>query len=340
MSFCELCGRSFYLKDNLAASGIGLGSASTAPGARSAQRGKNTTAFAGKRRKSPEDEEVQCERGVSVTTDVASQRRLELIQRKLSPLGGPEAAALLDLTSTSRAIRSGQEIVSEGRRCRAISLITEGIAIRYRILRDGRRQILNFLFPGDFAGTLNCHFESALYSIKALTPVTMSPIPLSRLSELFESHPRVAIKLFWLFSAEATILAERLIALGRRSAPERVAHFLLELFTRLQDLGLADQRSFRLPLTQEMLSDALGLSIPYVNRVLQQLREDGLVTIKHQVVTIENFEELSALADFEHSYLRPLSFAELLGGDGYGKSPPNLPRAEEQNSQAMLEAAK
>src|SRR4051794_32234822 len=198
MSFCELCGRSFYLKDNLAASGIGLGSASTAPGARSAQRGKNTTAFAGKRRKSPEDEEVQRERGVSVTTDVASQRRLELIQRKLSPLGGPEAAALLDLTSTSRAIRSGQEIVSEGRRCRAISLITEGIAIRYRILRDGRRQILNFLFPGDFAGTLNCHFESALYSIKALSPVTMSPISLTRLSELFDSHPRVAIKLFWL----------------------------------------------------------------------------------------------------------------------------------------------
>src|SRR3954463_9862700 len=107
MSLCELCGRSFYLKDNLAASGIGLGSASTAPGARSAQRGKSRTAFAGKRRKSPEDEEVQCERGVSVTTDVASQRRLELIQRQLSPLGGPEADALLHPPPNRRALRAG-----------------------------------------------------------------------------------------------------------------------------------------------------------------------------------------------------------------------------------------
>jgi CRP-like cAMP-binding protein len=115
------------------------------------------------------------------------------------------------------------------------------------------------------------------------------------------------------WGGESTILAERLIALGRRSALERVAHFLLELLTRLQDLGLADQRSFRLPLTQEMISDALGLSIPYLNRVLQQLRRDGLVTMKDQTVTIENIEELSALADFEHNYLRPLSILELLG---------------------------
>jgi CRP-like cAMP-binding protein len=115
------------------------------------------------------------------------------------------------------------------------------------------------------------------------------------------------------WGGESTILAERLIALGRRSALERVAHFLLELLTRLQDLGLADQRAFRLPLTQEMISDALGLSIPYLNRVLQQLRRDGLVTMKDQTVTIENIEELSALADFEHNYLRPLSILELLG---------------------------
>ena len=81
--------------------------------------------------------------------------------------------------------------------------------------------------------------------------------------------------------------------------------------TRLQRIGLADERSYRLPLTQEMISDVLGLSIPYVNRVLQQLREAGLVRIKDQLVVIENIEELAALADFEHSYLEPLSIGEV-----------------------------
>jgi len=81
-------------------------------------------------------------------------------------------------------------------------------------------------------------------------------------------------------------------------------------------LGLAGERSYRLPLTQETISDALGLSIPYVNRVLRQLRRDGLVTIKDQLVVIEKIDELSVLADFEHTYLKPLSLAELLTEPG------------------------
>ena len=107
-------------------------------------------------------------------------------------------------------------------------------------------------------------------------------------------------------------VAERLIAIGRRPAPERIAHLLLELLTRLQTVGLADERSFRLPLTQEVISDVLGLSIPYVNRVLQQLRAAGLVRISGHQVVVENIEELSAVADFEQTYLKPLPIAELL----------------------------
>src|ERR1700693_500053 len=249
-----------------------------------------------------------------MASEAASPRRLAILNQKLSPslpLLAREASVLLDLTSVSRAVRPGQEIVSEGKRCSAVFLITDGIAIRYRILRDGQRHILNFVLPGDFAGTVSCRFERALYSVKTLTQATMSPIPLPNLIKLFDSHPRLAIKLFWSFSCDSTMLAEHLIALGRRSALERVAHFLLALFTRLQDVGLADQQSFRLPLTQEMISDALGLSIPYVNRILQQLRQAGLATIKDRTVTINNIAEMSELADFEHGYLRPLSIHEL-----------------------------
>jgi CRP-like cAMP-binding protein len=226
------------------------------------------------------------------------------------------AGALVDLKAVARTVRPGQEIVSEGRRCTAVFLIIKGVAIRYRILRDGQRQILDFLLPGDFAGVRSSFFESALYSTKTLTEAVVAPLPLSLLFGRLDNQPQLAARLLRSVAREAAIDAERLIALGRRSAVERVAHLLLELFSRMKSIGLADERSYRLPLTQEMISDALGLSIPYVNRVLQQLRQDGLVRIKDQVVVIEDFEELAALADFEHTYLNPLSIGELLAGNG------------------------
>jgi CRP-like cAMP-binding protein len=250
---------------------------------------------------------------VATESATAPPRPKVILNQKLSPALPPvarELVVLLDLQAVSRAVRPGQEIVSEGKRCSAVFLITEGIALRYRILRDGQRQILNFLFPGDFAGVTNCRFDSALYSIKTLTHATIAPIPLPRLIGLFDSHPQLAAKLFWSFASEVAILAEHLIAIGRRPARERIAHLLLELHSRLQLIGLANERSYRLPLTQEMISDALGLSIPYVNRVLRQLRRDGLATIKDQLVVIENMEELASLADFEFAYLRPLSLLE------------------------------
>ncbi len=252
---------------------------------------------------------------MSTQSAAAPVRPRLVLNQKLWPTLPPvahEAALLLDLKAVSRTVRPGQELISEGRRCSAVFLIADGIAIRYRILRDGQRQILNFLLPGDFAGVTSCRFESALYSVKTLTHATVSPIPLTRLMGLFDSHPQLAAKLFWSFSCDAAILGEHLIAIGRRSATERIAHFLLELFVRLQQIGLADEHSYRLPLTQEVIGDVLGLSIPYVNRVLHQLRDDGLVRIKDQLVVIENMEGLAVLADFEHHYLKPLSIADLL----------------------------
>jgi CRP-like cAMP-binding protein len=242
--------------------------------------------------------------------EAAFQRRVANLKDGLSPWLPPlarEASALLDLASVNRKIAPGREIISEGRPCTAIFLITEGIAIRYCTLRGGRRQILNFFFPGDLAGTLNCRFETALHSTKALTYLRVSPIPLQKLIAFVEKHPRFAVELLWWVSSESTILAEHLVTLGRRSAEERVAHFLLEMLTRFQDLGQTTQQSFWLPASQEMISDALGLSVHYVNRVLQQFRREGLLTIENRIVKIEKIEELSALADFEVRYLRPLA---------------------------------
>ena len=239
----------------------------------------------------------------------------ENLARKLNrfvPLSPAELLLLRDLTSGMRVVRRRHDIVTEGKRYRAVFLVTDGIMMRYRILRDGRRQIVNLVIPGDFAGVPGCFFDGALYSIKALTDSEIAVIPLSRLFALFDSQPRFAAKLLWSFSCEAAVYAEHLIQIGRRTALERVAHFLLELLTRLQAIGQAEECSYCIPLSQEVIGDALGLSLPYVNRVLRQLADDGLVTVKEHKVVIHDSEGLSGLADFERSYLRPLPISEFV----------------------------
>jgi len=146
-------------------------------------------------------------------------------------------------------------------------------------------------------------FANALYSITALTDCVVSAIPFAHLLSFFETNPRLAATIFWSFSCEAAMYAEHLIDVGRRSALERVAHFLLELLTGLQTIALAEERSYHMSLAQELIGDALGLSVPHVNRTLKQLREQDLVAIESQRAVIKNVEALSRLADFERTNL-------------------------------------
>jgi CRP-like cAMP-binding protein len=222
---------------------------------------------------------------------------------QLVKLAADEIAVLEGLQSITRTVRRNREIITEGHKYDALFVLIDGISIRYRILHDGRRQILNIALPGDFIGFPSSFFDKALYSVTALTEAVVSPIPFGTLLGLFDRHPRLAAAIFWSFACEAAMYAEHLIDVGRRSALERVAHFLLELLTRLKIIGLADERSFRMPLTQELIADALGLSVPHVNRTLRQLRDDELVSIEGSIVIIKDVEALSALADFEKSYL-------------------------------------
>ncbi len=222
---------------------------------------------------------------------------------QITALSAADAALLDELQATVRHIRRHREIVTEGHRYDSIFVLTEGVAFRYRVLHDGRRQILNFVLPGDFAGFPGCFFETSLYSITALTDVVVAPVTFAALIELFERRPSLATAIFWSFAREAAMFNEHLIGVGRRSALERVAHFLLELLFRLQSVGLAEDNCYRLPLTQELIGDTLGLSVPYVNRTLRQLREDDLVVIKEQQVIINDVAALSALANFERAYL-------------------------------------
>jgi len=239
--------------------------------------------------------------------DVPLTRKLS----RLLQLAPAEIEVLRELQAHGRRVSRGREIIAEGRKYDELQILLEGVALRYRVLNDGRRQVLSIVLPGDFIGYPGCFFEGALYSISALNDCIVSAVPFGRLLRLPETHPRLGAAIFWSLSCETAMYAEHLIGIGRRSALERIAHFLLEMLSRLQAIGLADERSYRLPLTQELIADALGLSVQYVNQTLRQLREEGLANVERQKVTILNFDELAALADFERNYISRTRFAEL-----------------------------
>ena len=234
---------------------------------------------------------------------------------RLVPLSAAEEKALAQLQSSVRPVGRNREVISAGRRYDGLFVLIDGAAIRYRVLHDGRRQILNIVLPGDVIGFPSCFFETALYTVTALSDAQVSSIPFADLFSLFHDHPRLAATLFCAFSYETAMYAEHLIDVGRRTALERVAHFLLELLVRLQAIGQADEHSYRMPLTQELIGDALGLSVPHVNRTLRQLREDGLVSLDGQQVVIRDIEALAALADFEKNYLSRFRLGEFLAAE-------------------------
>ncbi len=146
-------------------------------------------------------------------------------------------------------------------------------------------------------------FNICDHGIETVTTVKVSEIIVSDLMDTFKKYPRIAIATFWSASREEAMVVEHLVDIGRRGATERVAHFLLELGARLTLVGLGSKVGYDCPLTQFHLADAMGLSAVHVNRVLRQLREDGMVTFRNSHVTFDNYDRLAEFAEFDPSYL-------------------------------------
>ena len=152
----------------------------------------------------------------------ASPLTKKLVQ--LVRLAPDEIAILEDLQSTTRAVGRNREVLTQGQKYDVLFVLIDGAVIRYRILHDGRQQVLNIALPGDFIGFPSTFFEKALCSVTALTLTqsVVAPISFRTLLGLFDRHPRLAAAIFWSFACEAAMYAEHLIDVGRRSALERV----------------------------------------------------------------------------------------------------------------------
>ncbi|WP_372424641.1 Crp/Fnr family transcriptional regulator [Salinarimonas chemoclinalis] len=224
-------------------------------------------------------------------------------------LSDAEFAVLERLQRRRRPVAAGREIVHQGQSEQAAYILVSGWVCSYKTLRDGSRQIVDFQIPGDFLGLRSTLLHTSDHGIDSITDIEICEVPSGDLLAAFADTPRLATAVLWAASRDEAMVVEHLAGLGRRAAPQRVAHFLLELGARLALVGMGTKARYACPLTQYLLADALGLSAVHINRVLRQLREQGLVTFRDGMVVFDDYRGLVALADFDPAYLdqeRPL----------------------------------
>ncbi len=218
-------------------------------------------------------------------------------------LSAPDLEMLARFHRRRRTFQVGHELIHEGEKNQSAFVLAEGWACSYKLLPDGERQIVDFQIPGDFLGLRSILFRTSDHSVEAVTRIEASEVLASDILDSFAHAPRLATAVLWAASRDEAMVVEHLVNLGRRPAEIRTAHFLLELGARLRLVGIGDLSGFECPLTQYHLADVLGLSAVHVNRVLRQLREDGLVTFQKGRVDFDDIARLTRVAGFDPEYL-------------------------------------
>jgi CRP-like cAMP-binding protein len=228
------------------------------------------------------------------------------LAKKLStfmPLAPKELSWLARMQSTPLAVKRGKQLTREGQTGHRAFVLQSGWACSYKDLPDGTRQIISFPIPGDCVGLRSILLRTADHSFSALTDAMVSPVEGAHIMKCVTEFPRLGAAILWAASRDEAMVVEHLVNIGRRSAIQRAAHFFMELVERLSLVGLATQNEFACPLSQFALADALGLTAVHVNRVLRQLREQDLLTLRKGSVRIHDLKRLRKFAGFEGGYL-------------------------------------
>ena len=227
-------------------------------------------------------------------------------------LGEEDRELLRAVCSRVRRIEAGSDIVSEGAKADHVHLVLSGWAARYKLVGDGSRQITAFLIPGDFCDAHVAILRRMDHSIVAVTQASVAYISHEDFDQLPVRRPELARALWWATLVDESVLRAWIVNLGRRDAYAGIAHLICELHARLQNVGLVEDDGFELPLTQEVLADALGLTPVHTNRIIQRLRAEKLVTLKSGRLAILDAGGLRRAADFDPDYLH----AALRNGNG------------------------
>jgi len=209
-----------------------------------------------------------------------------------------EREALRWLERRERAFGAGEVIVQEGEPMDVLYVVASGWLHGSVKLRDGGRQILRFYFVGDITTTFSIAWGRSAATLRAVSNTTLFEIPKSTFGRLFRDHPRLGALLFAIAASEQVSMADRLTSVGRTDGMTRIATLLLDIRSRLRLVDGLVGTTFEVPLTQQDLGDAVGLTKTHVNRSLKALEETGLVERHARVIRINDVERLTALVDF------------------------------------------
>jgi CRP-like cAMP-binding protein len=231
---------------------------------------------------------------------------LSALVRKLARrfrLSDDDEAAILALPFAARKVEPGTFLIREGDEPAHCCFVLSGFCYRHKLTGEGERQIIAFHMAGDMVDLHNIFLDISDHNVQALTRSEFAFVPRRAIRELVEARPGVARAMWTETLVDASIFREWVLNVGRRSAISRIAHLLCELGLRLEAAGLAEARSYELPMTQEQIADAAGLTPVHVNRVLQQLGKLGLIDRSRRRVTIPDWERLRQIGDFNARYL-------------------------------------
>jgi CRP-like cAMP-binding protein len=256
----------------------------------------------------------QLDRPVSATNGGNSATGPDVVLRRLSQyarLSPSEENLLAALAANAREVAAGAHLLTEHEALNKPRLMLAGWGCRFRTLSDGRRQIFEFILPGDIYGLSHRPSAKAPAAAIALTRCTVADA--DGLGEAVLDapgmYPGLAAACATVASLDEAWMLNQLMRVGRQNAYERLAHLFLEIAHRLEAVGLAEDGMISMPLTQEIIADAMGLSVVHLNRTLQQLRREGLIEFKNGTVRILKPDRLAAIADFRTPEVRASAVA-------------------------------
>jgi CRP-like cAMP-binding protein len=193
----------------------------------------------------------------------------------------------------------GSSILSEGSHSAQLFTVLTGWAFRYKTLSDGRRQVLNYLLPGDLVGLQGSMLGQMEHAVEALTSVVLCVFQRDRLEDLYRNHPGLAFDVTWLASREERMLDEHLLSIGRRSAFERAAYLIAYLHWRAESVGLVGRQPLAIPITQTHVADTLGLSTVHTNKTLRKLADRKLIAWRDRSCVVLDAAALRGIADWQ-----------------------------------------
>ena len=220
-----------------------------------------------------------------------------------SALTDKERHAVESLPVRVQMLRASQDIVRDGDRATQCCIILEGWACRYKILGEGKRQIFSFHIAGDIPDLQSLHIPLMDHSLATMTRATVAFIPHEAMQDLTDRFPRITAALWRDTLVDAGIFREWMACMGQRPAYEHLAHLFCELYLKQEAVGLAGEHRCPLPITQSDIGDATGMSNVHINRTLQEMRSNGLITLHNNTLIIHAWDELIRVAEFDDAYL-------------------------------------